>query len=406
MNKFSVILIVTSIVFFLVDFYILSAWTKLVKRRNWSEYLYIVAWALSGIMLLINIFVKLQTKIEPGVDLTIFILYSLTSLWYIPKMVLLPFFLAKDLIKFVKFIIMKMKKQTENINSNNLPQSESRRKFVENVGLTMAGTPFAMAGFGIVSSTYNLQVHKVELILSKLPKEMDGLKIVQISDLHAGSFPTARAFVQLKDLINRIKPDLVLMTGDFVNFSITESPDMIKILSEINSNYGLYGCLGNHDHYMKPEHVPEFVKQMKNAGIQMLVNENTVINTGRGLFQLAGVDNTGLHQTFADFGKALNGLSSDLPVFLMCHDPENWDNILEKYPQVDVTFSGHTHGGQFGFKLFGKEFSPVHLINKYCAGFVLSKRPILVCQSWNWNDRPTSQNWYSPGNYILQIIGT
>ena len=132
----------------------------------------------------------------------------------------------------------------------------------------------------------------------------------------------------------------------------------------------------NHDHYV--ECIDEFIERLQKCGVEMLINSNRTIDTKMGIVQIAGVDNTGMSkQDFADFDKAIDGLDQTNSIIMLCHDPTNWDKSIVGQLNIDLTLAGHTHGGQFAFNLFGKEFSPAGFVYKQWAGLYHSKSQYL-----------------------------
>jgi predicted MPP superfamily phosphohydrolase len=158
------------------------------------------------------------------------------------------------------------------------------------------------------------------------------------------------------------------MTGDFVNNSHAEIDKISYEISKTKAKHGVYGCLGNHDHFMTPEDHQKLVAKLKATGMKLLINENETINLGDGNLHIAAIDNIGFGQQYGDYSLALKGLPEYEPIILLAHDPTNWDkSVLDKLP-VDLTLAGHTHGGQVGIELFGKMLTPVKMVYKYWAG--------------------------------------
>jgi predicted MPP superfamily phosphohydrolase len=134
-------------------------------------------------------------------------------------------------------------------------------------------------------------------------------------------------------------------------------------LSKISADIGVFGCLGNHDHYMSDENHKVLRKAIAAANIDEINNSNRIITIDGSDFNLMGVDNTGMRQDYADFSAAAIKRSPFSPTVLLCHDPRNWDNtVLKDYKDIDLMLSGHTHGGQIAVELLGLELAPVKYI--------------------------------------------
>ena len=148
-------------------------------------------------------------------------------------------------------------------------------------------------------------------------------------------------------------------------------------LVNMRARYGVYGCLGNHDHYMSPDQHNQLIKIIRDCGIKLLINENTTIDINGEKLQIASVDNSSYNTNFGDMDKALYGLHDYLPTILLCHDPGEWGKNIKMKTHVDLTLSGHTHGGQMGINVFGKIYTPATIIYDEYAGLYSDKNQYL-----------------------------
>ncbi|WCM41547.1 metallophosphoesterase [Flavobacterium sp. CBA20B-1] len=217
--------------------------------------------------------------------------------------------------------------------------------------------------YGIVVGKYNFQVRKETIVFKDLPESFDGLKVLQISDLHVGSWDNKDAIEKGIKMINQQDYDVLLFTGDFVNTLASEADPWIRILQKIKTpKYGKFAVLGNHDYgeYVKwnsaAEKEANFV-QIKNnittSGFQLLLNENVVLKTETDSIYLLGVENWGLNfKKAGDLKKTSLNVPTDAFKIVMTHDPSHWNAEIVNHPQkYQLTLSGHTHGMQFGFKI-------------------------------------------------------
>jgi uncharacterized protein len=426
-QKFLMFMLVYYAIFFILDLYFVFSLRKIVKEKNWSPIIYksaYIAFFFFAIIGIFQVFTQVFNIIPPAFVLFFFIL---SNLWFLPKAIISPFLIFKDIILYIRKLIRnrtyyknqlydnidkynifnKLDEQGfTNANSmafstptgnkfdidynesiamentpeilehiapptNNKPLSTRpfhRREFLQTTGLVMAGIPFGIVTNGYLDTTTNFKVHNVEIPIIGLPRELNNLKIVQISDLHTGSFVSPKPLKRMANIINDLNPDLVFATGDFVNFNAYEFDMAIESLHGIKSKYGNYGCLGNHDHYVPDSELDVLKDKIAEANIKLLINESTQILTKNSALQLAGTDNTGHKQNYADFNTTIKNCNPDEPIILLCHDPTNWDKSVKSSTKIDLMLSGHTHGGQFGIETSGNMIAPAQVAYKQFAG--------------------------------------
>ncbi|MBM2815434.1 MAG: Metallophos protein [Ignavibacteria bacterium] len=296
------------------------------------------------------------------------ILRMITSIWYLPKLVIVPVML---IARFTKYIFQKFSKKTV------LQTDTGRRSFAIDLCWAAAVVPFYSVAKGAYLTTTDFKIFEVDVPLTHLPGNLHGLKIVQISDIHAGSFYSSKPMFEARLIVNSLKPDIIMITGDFVNHSPDELLLIIDELKQLRAEYGIYACLGNHDHYMTKEHQQDLIEQVNGTGIELLINQNKTLTIKGKNLQIAGTDNSSFGRYYADFPKTFKGLSSDLPTILMCHDPINWDkSIVGKIP-AGLTLAGHTHGGQIGMDFWGSYITPARYLYKQWQGIYRNKNQYL-----------------------------
>ena len=363
---FIIFLSILTIIFVLLDFYTISKLNKIVKLRNWNQLITKIAWYSSILSLLVWLVVATGRVFEPF-DRNIMInLFKVVSIWYLPKILIFLIIFPVDIFNLLKNLILKIFKN--NAKVENQTKVSSRRKFVQNTALGFAGIPFVLGLNGALVSVTNLRVYRENIYLKDLPINLNELRIVQISDLHFGSFPDKSTIIEMCYQISSLNPDIIFITGDFVNFDPNELDLGLEEVSQIRSRYGTFAVLGNHDHYMKNSDHQSLISRIKESGINLLINENVELNINEEIINIVGVDNSGSRQNFADWNKAFEGINKRNKTILLCHDPIHWErHIIDNYP-ADLTLSGHTHGGQIAFSLLGLEFSPAQLAYKHYAG--------------------------------------
>ena len=291
------------------------------------------------------------------------IMISLFLVFILPKVFVVLFLLIDDIFRTGSYLVG-LTRPTENF----FPE---RRKFLSIAGLGLGGVLSALFIDGITFGKYRHKVRRVRINFANLPKSFKGYKIVQISDVHSGSFSDPNKLQHAIDLINEQKPDLVLFTGDMVNNVADEFKPFIPLFSKIKAKDGKLAVLGNHDYsdYVewksldaKSKNLETLIDYERQAGFDMLRNEHRVIEKNGEKIYILGVENWGL-KPFPQFGRlddALKGVPENATKILMSHDPTHFDYVVKKHPvDVHLTLSGHTHGMQFGLDLKNVKWSPV-----------------------------------------------
>ena len=257
-----------------------------------------------------------------------------------------------------------------------------RSKFLIKAGLILGSLPLISLVYGLFRNPYRYKLYTAKVPIKGLPSALDGLRIVQISDIHSGSFTFKEPIKNAIEIINQQKADLVFFTGDLVNSVASEMESYVDIFDKISSKYGIYSILGNHDYgdYHRWNSMAAKLANMdllkdihKRLGWQLLLNEHKVLNIEGASVGIIGVENISgkLHfKVYGDLSKA-NQHCPDCDVkILLSHDPSHWDKEVTKdYKDIDLTLSGHTHGMQFGIEIPGWiKFSPIQFVYKKWAG--------------------------------------
>jgi predicted MPP superfamily phosphohydrolase len=244
----------------------------------------------------------------------------------------------------------------------------------------LAGIPFFSIAYGIQWGRFNFSVRNLKLTYPNLPTAFDGLRVVQISDFHIGSFLNSVDKVQeAVELINKQDADLLLFTGDMVNHVATEIDGFINVMQKMKANIGKYSILGNHDYgdYVrwnskaeKQGNLDKLLSRQREIGLNLLLNDSKKIKMGNEQIELIGVENWGLppFPQYGDLDKALTTTEIDSFKILMSHDPSHWDEEVVNKTSIDLTLSGHTHGAQFGIEIPGWRWSPVNMRYKRWGG--------------------------------------
>lgn len=390
-QQFSVFWIINISLFILLDMYVIYNWQKFVRRRSYSSWLYKSLWITAAIMISAFALIRL-TSFEANNPIIAHNIMIILYLWYLPKLLISIVLLLKDISRLILFVINKTigyrdRKnpvmqtgvvQSEQIQGDTKDSVAPRRDFLQKAAWITAGTPFIIAGNGMFRTALDFRTYEHFLPINGLPREFEGMRIVQISDIHSGSFASSKPMREVRLIIESLRPDMILITGDYVNFNPNELNVTFSELKKLSAPLGVYGSIGNHDHYMTPEEHEVLKKGIRDAEIDLLINSNKVIKVDGAELNLASIDNTGLGQKFGRINEAMEGLNHSNPTILMAHDPTFWDmQVRGKIPAIDVMLSGHTHGGQVGIHILGEDYSFARMVYKQWAGMYKDKDQIL-----------------------------
>lgn len=241
----------------------------------------------------------------------------------------------------------------------NIKRKKYLRSFT-NTGFLIGIIIFLIALGSNLYGRFNYTVEKVDINVADLPSDLNGLTIVQISDLHLGSY--YRNYDMLRKVVNIVNshnPDLIFNTGDFVSFGWHEYAGADTIIKRMKSKYGNYAIIGNHDigTYI-PENTPADIilniTKMKEliikSGYIVLDDENRILTLGNTKLAIIGVETKGRYPGIihGNLDKAKEGTDSSDYKILLSHDPNHWSQAVTDKTDINLTFSGHTHGMQFG----------------------------------------------------------
>lgn len=253
--------------------------------------------------------------------------------------------------------------------------SPSRREFLRLAGGAAAAAPFVVGAYGVVAGRLELETTHPVIPLARLPPSLHGFRIAQLSDIHIGPFMSEQDIRRVAGQINALRPDLIVLTGDFVIWDPSTQTAAVAALSGLKAPFGIYGCLGNHELYTDTER--SITRLFRQTGVTMLRQAAATISVpalgGLGApaqLQLLGVDYIprGRRSWESYVRASVPGVGDyvrpDLVNILLAHNP----NCFERAAQLglDLTISGHTHGGQIA--LLSPELSPARLITRFVAG--------------------------------------
>lgn len=364
------VLVVIAIIL-VIDLYTFKAvrlLTENIEKRFLKQIIHIGYWLLTavvisaGIILLFNFNYAEENRSYsvPFYGAAIVIIYLF------PKLIFAIFHLVED-IGFLSYwgfkkITMEPGEGAEVID---------RSTFLTQIGLGLAAAQASALIYGVAKGRYQFRVLKETITFDALPHAFDGLKVVQISDIHIGSFfnnhtPVKKAV----KMINDLNADYILFTGDMVNNYAWELDGWIEILGELKAKYGKYSVLGNHDYadYVawgsleeKVKNLEEVKTKQKQMGFNLLLNEMVELERDGEKIHLLGMENwgKGRFSKYGDLKKTMSRSNDDVFQILMSHDPSHWDEQVLRKTKIDLALAGHTHGMQFGVEIAGIKWSPV-----------------------------------------------
>ncbi len=368
-----------AIIFILIDIYVFQAVRLVFQQFNpfTRKLLYTLYWSLTGLSLTALIIYNFAIpQIVPRHFRSVIIVGL--SINYFSKIFGALVLIFDDLLRIVKWIALQFQSgpAIEATKSGGISRSE----FLAKTTLVAASLPMVTMTYGIVSGAHDYRVRKKTIHLPDLPDAFDGIRIGQISDIHSGSFFSRSGVRKGVDLLLAQSPDVIFFTGDLVNNQTDEVNSYVELFSKIKAPLGVFSTLGNHDYGdyrswpsvdAKRKNLMDLINVHKHMGWNILLNENRRLRIEGEEIAIIGVENwgKGRFSKYGDLAKAYAG-SEDAPVkLLLSHDPSHWDaQIRPDFPDIDVTFAGHTHGFQFGIEIGDFKWSPSQYIYDQWAG--------------------------------------
>lgn len=370
--------------FILIDMYLFDGVRTLTKGLSESQErtAHLLYWSFSvvTVLLLIALFVS---NLESWPKWLKVYSISFLSILVMSKLVVLVFLFIDDsgrLIRYAyQFFGAKINSDVGAAVNPNI--SISRSEFLVKAGLLVASIPFISLLYGMAHGASNLSIKRKKIHLPNLPGSFDGLKVLQISDLHTGSFVNDKIIRSAVDMINEEEADLIFFTGDLVNNLADEVIPYVPLLKELKAKHGVFSITGNHDYgdysrwdskEAKKENFEKLIKAHKDMGWRLLLDEHEHIEKDGEKITVIGVQNWSANLRFPKYG-SLSKATADMDVspvnILLSHDPSHWrGEILERFKHIDLTLSGHTHGAQFGVDIPGIKWSPVKYFYKEWSG--------------------------------------
>lgn len=256
--------------------------------------------------------------------------------------------------------------------------SSPRRQFLRRLAILISAVPFGAAAYGLLYERPNVEVTRRRIALARIPKAFEGFRIAQLSDIHISSFMPAETIRRYVALTNQLKPDLVVLTGDYLGWDPAAQAAVVEALAGLHAPYGVFGSLGSHETITGTE--TSITQMFAQKGIRILRQERAAVQLRGETINLIGIDdsNTDL--------RGLEGLAITHTVnILLVHSvyPNDFERVAEV--GIDLTLAGHTHGGQLS-------------LESICRGLCLSLL-----------ETPYVSGWYEKSGcqlYVNRGIGT
>jgi predicted MPP superfamily phosphohydrolase len=351
------------------DWYAFSGLSMIFEGHQWFTYVY---WTISlivcvGFYKVISDFRKKSRDHIRAVSTNLLMGFCFAVLF--AKIFFIGLLFAQD----VALLLISLLRGIQSYITDSVFVVPSRNGLLITLSALLSCIPFVSMIYGITLGKYKFEVERLTLKFPDLPKAFNGFRIVQISDIHAGSFDSLKEVRRGIEMIKAQKGDIIVFTGDLVNSLKDEINPFLEAFSHLSAPFGMYSILGNHDYYgmfqvaqkdpMKRQiYMDDFTKKHEKIGFKLLRNESLKIVKDEASIRLIGVENWGAgpFPKEGDLNKALEGVDQDEFSVLLSHDPTHWDHhVLPHLKNIHLTLSGHTHGMQFGINLTNFKWSPI-----------------------------------------------
>jgi predicted MPP superfamily phosphohydrolase len=362
-----------------IDFYVFQVVKMLCQGSSsrTKSIIFTTYWTVSIAIIILFIFLPFFNTDRWPKNLRNYLFATIVGFFF-AKLLAAVFFLIDDVRRLIQWAVGKIFFRNTEGDAEN--EGISRSVFLSWLGIGIGGSLITSLIYGF-SNKYDYHIRRVPLQFDNLPAAFKGLKIIQISDIHSGSFDNKKAVEKGVQKILDLQPDLILFTGDLINDRATEMMGYEEVFGRLKAPMGVYSTLGNHDYgdYVKwpsQEARDQNIEDLKGIqavmGWRLLMNEHVVLERDGQQIALIGIENWSAKARFPKHGKMWEAYpgSEKYPFkILMSHDPSHWDaEVRPKYGDIDLTLSGHTHGMQFGIEIPGFKWSPVKYVYDRWAG--------------------------------------
>src|SRR6266446_980256 len=239
--------------------------------------------------------------------------------------------------------------------------SPARRNLLRQMVIAVSATPFVAAAYGLLYSRLDVEVTHPRIRLARLPKAFEGFRIAQLSDIHIGPFMTAAEIRRCVTMTNEQKPDLIVLTGDYLSWDPAAQGEVVQALAGLHAPHGVFGCLGNHESITQTEE--SITRLFAAQGIRILRQERASIQWQGATINLIGVDDSQ-----PDIKGIKQLVMPDTVNILLVHSVGSADFERAAEFGIDLTLMGHTHGGQLSLEFLRRGLSFARLETPYVSG--------------------------------------
>jgi len=360
-TQFAIIRQVVIVVALLSQIYLFVRIRQAIKSSLWSKCFKFRAICFVGVtiglLFVLNIYILVRPIrwIDPPLAVQL-ILFDPPAIWAFGSIFSALILFFAELGDKVGMMIIRLCCYDLNYRAMSIPVNRSRRRFIHSVVGGIATAPLLLSGYGAVYASKAYAIEERTLPFGH------PIRVVQLTDIHAGIYMTPKEIRRYAEQVTALKPDVFVLTGDFISNSISFLPRCLEEMALVHARYGIFAILGNHEHwYGNQSNFPMIFRKYR---IQLLQNSHQLIQTQHGAFAVAGIDD--LRSGYPDLSAALRDLDSAIPTILLSHRPEIFPQAVAH--GIPLTLAGHYHGGQIKLSLPGGGLSFAHLWTPYPEG--------------------------------------
>ena len=268
------------------------------------------------------------------------------------------YFLAATGVLAAEYIIARARRHL------NADANPGRRQALNAIGGALMASPFAVIGYGALVQRTDFRVRELDVPIAGLDKDLDGIRVLQLSDIHLSAFLKESELARVIDAAVELRPHLAVVTGDLISLRGDRLDDCIRQLARVKADAGVFGCMGNHERYADAEKYAE--DAAARVGIRFLRHQAQPLRFGSATLNLAGVD----YQSVAGRHVYLKGaerlVAPGALNVLLSHNPDVFPVAARQ--GYNLVLAGHTHGGQVTVEILDQEINPARFLTPYVYG--------------------------------------